>query len=135
MQITPANHERHRFDASGPSGLRARFPSLFAEQYPSASLAEFLDVEIQFEAEGLRLLKIGANSPLRRLAPSGDAVFEGAMEMGDRIVAINGVLSRNFADVSTFSMGRPTWEITIYDHRTCLTVSWHLNVREVLQAA
>ncbi|MEQ1827216.1 MAG: hypothetical protein ABL921_14770 [Pirellula sp.] len=85
--------------------------------------AERLGVEVLAESEGLRLMKIGVDSPLRNLATSGDSILQGTMEIGDRIVAINGVFSFRDSDLQAL-MEYECCEITVLDYRTSQTVSW-----------
>ncbi len=97
---------------------------------PTASVSmsiDVLDVEVFAEDYGLRLVKIGANSPLLKLATRGDALLRGAMEIGDSIVAINGRLARQPTDLEALRIDPRICEICIFDHRTHQTVSWDLN--------
>lgn len=93
---------------------------------------DVLDVEVFAEKYGLRLVKIGANSPFLRLATPGDALLRGTMEIGDRIVAINGLRARHPDDLEALRIGHRMFEICIFDHRTHQTVSWELNAIDEL---
>lgn len=93
---------------------------------------DVLDVEVFADKYGLRLVKIGANSPFLRLATPGDALLRGTTEIGDRIVAINGVLARHPDDLEALRIEHRMFEICIFDHRTHQTVSWELNAIDEL---
>ena len=93
---------------------------------------DVLDVEVFADKYGLRLVKIGANSPFLRLATPGDALLQGTMEIGDRIVAINGLLARHPDDLEALRINHRMFEICIFDHRTHQTVSWELNAIDEL---
>ena len=95
---------------------------------------DVLDVEVFADKYGLRLVKIGANSPFRRLVTPGDALLRGAMEIGDRIVAINGLLARHPDDLEALRVDHRMFEICIFDHRTHQTVSWELKAIDELHA-
>jgi len=73
---------------------------------------------------GLRIVQMGSSSPLRWLHPLGRHAIRGQVELGDRIVAIAGVPSRNLGDLDQLSVNGSSCEISIFDHRTRLTVSW-----------
>jgi hypothetical protein len=128
MQIKPnlsTYHARSDFPLEEPA-LAA--PRSFARRLSTSNV---LDVEVSEDPFGLRLIKIGDNSPLLRLAPLGDFTLQGAMEIGDRIVAINGVFSFRISDLDSLVFERPSCEITIFDYRTRLTVSWNLKTSEL----
>jgi len=93
---------------------------------------DVLDVEVFAENYGLRLVKIGANSPFLRLATPGDALLRGSLEIGDRIVAINGVPARHPDDLEALRIDHRMFEICIFDHRTNQTVSWELKAIDEL---
>ncbi|MEI7458786.1 MAG: hypothetical protein WCK15_05220 [Pirellula sp.] len=93
---------------------------------------DVLDVEVFADKYGLRLVKIGANSPFLRLATPGDALLRGTMEIGDRIVAINGVLARHPDDLEALRIDHRMFEVCIFDHRTHQTVSWELKAIDEL---
>ena len=93
---------------------------------------DVLDVEVFAENYGLRLVKIGANSPFLRLATLGDTLLRGTMEIGDRIVAINGMLARHPDDLEALRIDHRMFEICIFDHRTHQTVSWELKAIDEL---
>jgi predicted metalloprotease with PDZ domain len=100
-----------------------------------ATLAELLDIEVEPGQQGLEVLRIGAESPLCRLRPVGHFTMQAVVERGDQIVAIDGVHSRDLSDLLSEAGGRQICEITIFDHRTRLTVSWQVHVHQALQAA
>lgn len=97
--------------------------------------AEILNVEVQAGGRGLQVLKIAPESPLRRLRPLGSFAMQGLVECGDRIVAIDGVAISNVLDLGKLVASGRSCEITIFDHRTRLTVSWQIHVRGMLEAA
>ena len=97
--------------------------------------AEFLNVEVQAGGCGLQVLKIAPESPLRRLRPLGSFAMQGLVECGDRIVAIDGIAISSVMDLEKLVAAGRSCEITIFDHRTRLTVSWQIHVREMLEAA
>ena len=101
----------------------------------SDTFAELLKVEVAAIGSGLQVLRIGKESPLRRLRPLGNLSMQGLVECGDRIVAINGIASRNVGDLERLLERGLGCEITIFDHRTRLTVSWQIHVRGMLEAA
>jgi hypothetical protein len=140
MQITPANLStspsryvlatRRDFEIRQVDMLTpASIVRLLMPTTASVSISiDVLDVEVLAEEFGLRLVKIGANSPLLKLATRGDALLRGAMEIGDSIVAINGRrLARQPADLEALRIDPRICEICIFDHRTHQTVSWDLN--------
>jgi predicted metalloprotease with PDZ domain len=96
---------------------------------------EILNVEVQAGSCGLQVLKIAPESPLRRLRPLGSFAMQGLVECGDRIVAIDGIAISNVIDLEKLVSAGRSCEITIFDHRTRLTVSWQIHVREMLEAA
>ena len=93
-------------------------------------VTEILNVEVEAGMTGLRVLRIGKESPLCCLEALGAWGMQGLVESGDRIVAINGVFSREVTDLEHLMVNRRFCEITIFDHRTRLTVSWMMRVRE-----
>ena len=99
---------------------------------PVPKSLDVLDVEVFAENYGLRLVKIGANSPFLRLATPGDALLRGSLEIGDRIVAINGVPARHPDDLEALRIDHRMFEICIFDHRTNQTVSWELKAIDEL---
>lgn len=98
---------------------------------PSRIQNHWLDVEVSPDEQGLRLITIGSNSPLRRLAPPGDLLLVGTLEIGDQIVAINGIRSGKLSDLDVLKSDSHEHEITIFDYRTRQTVSWKLNPNDV----
>ena len=99
------------------------------------SYAEILNVEVEAGGRGLQVLRIGTESPLRCLRPLGSFTMQGMVESGDRIVAIDGVAISNVLDLEKLVAAGRSCEITIFDHRTRLTVSWQIHVRGMLEAA
>lgn len=93
--------------------------------------AQLLDVDVCEESHGLRLTRIGIDSPLKRLSSSNDFAFYASMEIGDRLVAINGVNLSNVADLKVPIDDETSCEITVFDFRTRLTVSWMLAGRQI----
>ncbi len=123
-----------RNDSSSISG-----PSLKPLKNRSAGscrtqVRELLDVEVIPGKMGLQVLSIGEESPLCRLKPLGSFTMHGLVEQGDQIVAIDGVLLRSPADLISL-LKQTQCEVTIFDHRTRLTVSWQIHVREMLEIA
>jgi len=96
----------------------------------SNRVTEILNVEVEAGMMGLRILRIGKESPLCCLEAFGPWGMQGLVESGDRIVAINGVISQKVTDLERLMVNRRFCEITIFDHRTRLTVSWMMRVRE-----
>lgn len=99
------------------------------------SFGDFLHIEVAPEHKGLQVIRIGRLSPFRQLRPLGSFTMHGSVESGDRIVAINGVLINNTSELVRTISDRRTCEVTIYDHRTRLTVSWQLYFQEVLESS
>jgi hypothetical protein len=123
------------FDASDSSSLA--MPKCVAIPFFSSGIGhvEILNVEVQAGGRGLQVLKIAPESPLRRLRPLGSFAMQGLVECGDRIVAIDGIAISNVMDLEKLVAAGRSCEITIFDHRTRLTVSWQIHVREMLEAA
>jgi hypothetical protein len=119
MQIMPASlptRLRSEFVASRPDcqtqQVDVETPASIASiliqtTTPVSKSLDVLEVEVFAENYGLRLVKIGANSPFLRLATPGDALLRGAMEIGDRIVAINGMLARHPDDLGSLEDRSP----------------------------
>ena len=99
-------------------------------------IAEFLEVEVEPGQSGLHVVSVSKESPLCQLWPLGRCgSMQGLVESGDRIVAIDGIFARNLTDLARL-VGSPRYcEITIFDHRTRLTVSWQFQVRCTLRVA
>lgn len=127
--------ESKSFDPSNSSSLAT--PEWAAIPFASSgnAYAEILNVEVQAGGRGLQVLKIAPESPLRRLRPLGGFAMQGLVECGDRIVAIDGVAISNVIDLEKLVAAGRSCEITIFDHRTRLTVSWQIHVRGMLEAA
>ena len=94
-----------------------------------------LHVEVRHDKNGLRILRIGQGSPLNRLRPLGHFTMYGALEPGDYIIAIGGVLANSETDLPALIANLSICEITIYDQRTRLTVSWRLQLQEMLESS
>ena len=95
---------------------------------------DFLHIEVNPEHKGLQVMRIGHQSPLRQLRPLGSYNMQGSVESGDRIVAIDGVLTSSTSELVRMISGRRSCEVTVYDHRTRLTVSWQLHFQEMLES-
>ena len=100
-----------------------------------SSFSEYLNVEVELCQKGLQILRIANESPLRRLRPLGSYSMHGLVESGDRIIAIDGVMASKVTDLDSIIGDRSSCEITIYDQRTRLTVSWQIQFNKTLQAA
>jgi hypothetical protein len=100
-----------------------------------STLSEFLKVEVELCHKGLQVLRIANESPLRRLRSLGSFTMHGLVESGDRIIAIDGVLASKVTDLDSIMSDRSSCEITIFDQRTRLTVSWQIQFEKALQAA
>ncbi len=98
-------------------------------------ISELLDLEVSPAQKGLEVLRIGEKSPFCRLKPLGCATMQGLVERNDRIIAINGLLLRSEKDLQSLVDQGKSCEVTIFDHRTRLTVSWQIQVREMLESA
>ena len=99
------------------------------------TLASLLHVEIRHDQKGLRVLRIGKGSQLNRLRPLGNFTMYGAVEPGDYIIAIGGVLANGVTNLLELIADLRICEVTIYDQRTRLTVSWRLELHELLEAS
>lgn len=91
------------------------------------------DVDVQADEFGLRLVRVGNNSPLRRLSTI-ERLLRGEVEVGDSIVAVNGVSAKNLGDLSAFNTSANWCEVSIFDYRTRQTVSWRIQLGEVPNA-
>jgi hypothetical protein len=99
-------------------------------------LAELLEVEVEPGQAGLHVVSVSKESPLCQLWPLGRCgSMQGLVESGDRIVAIDGILAKNLTDLARLVGGPRCCEITIFDHRTRLTVTWQFQVRSKLKVA
>ena len=98
-------------------------------------VAEVLNVEVEAGPKGLHVLRIGKESPLCCLEALGSFGMQGLVESGDRIVAINGVFSQQVTDLERLMVNHRYCEITIFDHRTRLTVSWMMRVKDFRRVA
>ena len=99
------------------------------------TLADLLHVEVKHDQNGLRVLRIGQESQLNRLRPVGNLTMYGSVEPGDYIIAIGGVLANSVADLLSLIADLRICEVTIFDQRTRLTVSWRLQLQEMLEAS
>lgn len=118
------------------SNVKCTFGSNNLEKPIASGIAELLEVEVEPSQSGLHVLRVSKESPLCQLWPLGSyGSMQGLVESGDRIVAIDGILARNLTDLARL-FGSPRYcEITIFDHRTRLTVSWQFQVRSTLKVA
>ena len=114
----------------GKSGDSANF-----ERMEDMAFEELLDVELEAGQCGLQVTRIGETSPLRKLRPLGTCSMQGIVESGDRIVAIDGILSHQLSDLSRIVSSCRFCEISIFDHRTRLTVSWRIHVGTMQESA
>jgi len=101
----------------------------------ASNTSDLLDVEVAPGKKGLQVLRIGEKSPFCRLKPLGYFKMRGLVEMGDCIIAIDGVLLQSPTDLTKLVHQRNSCEVTIFDHRTRLTVSWRIHFREMLESA
>ena len=99
------------------------------------TLGNLLQVEFRHEQNGLRVLRIAQGSQLNRLRPLGNFTMYGSVEPGDYIIAIGGVLTNSVTVLLGLIADLRICEITIYDQRTRLTVSWQLELQELLEAS
>jgi len=103
-----------------------------AFRLPSSKNARFVfDVDVTEDELGLRLVRIGDDSPLRILATI-EHMLVGVAEVGDSIVAINGVAAREVDLLFDPCDGSDRYEIAIFDHRTRRTVLWNLNTNNFM---
>ncbi len=98
-------------------------------------VGELLNVELEPGQKGLQVLRVGKESPFCRLNSLGSFGMRARVESGDRIVAIDGELTRKLTDLERLMANRRLFEITIFDHRTRLTVSWRMQVSPVFSLA
>jgi len=112
------------------------FGSNDSEKPIENGIAELLEVEVEPGQSGLHVVRVSKESPLCKLWPlSRCGSMLGLVESGDRIVAIDGILARNLTDLAKLVGSPRCCEITIFDHRTRLTVSWQFRVRSTLRVA
>ena len=111
-------------DASAANAQR----STASNSTESDTVSEMLNVALEPGQNGLRVLSIGNESPFCRLNSLGSFEMQGLVESGDRIVAIDGEFTRKLTDLESLMTNRRFFEITIFDHRTRLTVSWRMQV-------
>jgi hypothetical protein len=83
-------------------------------------------MDVVHDELGLRLVRIGEESPLRVLAAI-EPMLVGVAEVGDSIVAINGVSAKEAYTMFDQWEDSDRYEIAIFDHRTRRTVLWNLN--------
>ena len=115
MLVLPTTH--HRLQSS------VRFSN-------SANVRFKFDMDVVHDELGLRLVRIGEESPLRVLAaiePAIEPMLVGVAEVGDSIVAINGVSAKEAYTMFDQWEDSDRYEIAIFDHRTRRTVLWNLN--------
>lgn len=111
MLVLPTTH--HRLQSS------VRFSN-------SANVRFKFDMDVIHDDLGLRLVRIGEESPLRVLAAI-EPILVGVAEVGDSIVAINGVSAKEAYTMFEQWEDFDCYEIAIFDHRTRRTVLWNLN--------
>ena len=114
MLVLPTAHSRLRSNVRFSNSANAQFR---------------FDVDVMHDELGLRLVRIGEESPLRGLAAI-EPMLVGVAEVGDSIVAINGVCAKEA--YSKFEQWEESdrYEIAIFDHRTRRTVLWNLNATD-----
>ncbi len=118
------------------SNVKCTFGSNDLEKRIVNGIAELLEVEVEPCQSGLHVVSVSKASPLCRLWPLGCCgSMQGLVESGDRIVAIDGILAKNLTDLAGLFGSPRNCEITIFDHRTRLTVSWQFQVRSTLKVA
>jgi hypothetical protein len=117
MRIIPAN----RFDSKSTSKWN--------DDLVNVELFNTLDAVLEEDELGLRLLSLGDSSPLRNL-DTLEQLFCGMMEIGDRIVAINGVSTKAVDDLKTIRFDKPSCEVSIFDYRTRRIVSWSMSLAD-----
>ncbi len=87
-----------------------------------------LMVDVKRELGGFRVTQIDPQSPLTRLTAPGNVALTGSLEVGDRIVAMNGVPAPHLGSIqSAIETNRDRCEISVFDQRTHQTVSWNLH--------
>jgi len=99
-------------------------------RFSSSANAQFkFDAEVMHDELGLRLVRIGEESPLRVLAAI-EPMLVGVAEVGDSIVAINGVCAKEAFVMFDRWGDLDSYEIAIFDHRTRRTVLWNLHATD-----
>ena len=88
--------------------------------------ADPLDVEVIQANKGLRVMSVGEQSPFCRLRTKSYFKMQGLVERDDCIVAVDGVLLREANDLLKLVHQRKCCEVSIFDHRTRLTLSWQI---------
>ncbi len=111
------------------------FQEDIASSHEKEGIAVFLDLDVLPAQKGLEVLRVGERSPFCRLKPLGSETMQGVVERNDRIIAINGLLLQSETDLESLVNQRQNCEVTIFDHRTRLTVSWQIQVREMQESA
>ncbi len=107
-------------------------PTTHNRLHPSVRFSNSAKAQFKFDAEvmhddlGLRLVRIGEESPLRVLAAS-ESMLVGVAEVGDSIVAINGVSAKEAFVMFDRWGDLDSYELAIFDHRTRRTVLWKLH--------
>jgi hypothetical protein len=112
MLVLPSTHNRQYSKVRFSNSANARFK---------------FDADVMHDELGLRLVRIGEESPLRVLAAI-EPMLVGVAEVGDSIVAINGVSAQEAYTMFDQWEDSDRYEIAIFDHRTRRTVLWNLNV-------
>ncbi len=117
-----------------PSSCETEWSELH-EHMEYMPIEDFLDVDVEPGQSGLQVMRIGETSPLCRLRPLGTYSMQGLVESGDRIVAIDGILTNQLSDLSRIASKSRFSEISIFDHRTRLTVTWRIQANNVQESA
>jgi len=128
QRLVPASSSLE-FDSNSTSWMK------FPRDSDLNTLVNLLHVEVRRDQNGLRVLRIGQGSQLNRLRPLGNFTMYGSVEPGDYIIAIGGVLANSVTNLLGLIADLHICEVTIYDQRTRLTVSWRLELHELLEAS
>lgn len=123
------------FSSCDASAANAQWDAASNSSEEEDFVAEMLKVDLESGQNGLHVLRIRKESPFCRLNSLGSFRMQGLVESGDRIVAINGEFTRKLTDLKRLMANRRFFEITIFDHRTRLTVSWAMQVSDMLEVA
>jgi hypothetical protein len=110
MLVLPTTHSRLHSNVRFSNSANARFK---------------FDMDVMHDELGLRLVRIGEESPLLVLAAI-EPMLVGVAEVGDSIVAINGVSAKEAYTMFDQWEDSDRYEIAIFDHRTRRTVLWNL---------
>jgi hypothetical protein len=116
MLVLPSGHRRHQANVRSSLSSTARYT---------------FDVDVMHDELGLRLVRIGEESPLRVLAAI-EPMLVGVAEVGDSIVAINGISAKEAYAMFDQWDDSDRFEIAIFDHRTRRTVLWNLDATNLV---